>query len=216
MAVRMHYYLAVLLISALLSGCATTPTAGNVSTPSDPEREIFIQAITAGIALGAAAGGVLGNRLAGEGNRTAGTLLGAGIGSVIGGLIGRAVAEQQIQNLREVTLDNKHLEALLRTAQQRNQEVAQYNEWLAGEITNLKRQNKTLRGQIASTKLKESRQKREEVRRMVAQRSDLVNKLAASQRSQYQQTLMDLQRQEYKLDQSIKTLERMEEPVRVG
>lgn len=43
-----------------------------------------------GAAIGAVVGGVAGNRIAGSGNRTAGTLIGAGAGAVAGAIIDRA------------------------------------------------------------------------------------------------------------------------------
>lgn len=43
-----------------------------------------------GAAIGAVVGGVAGNRIAGRGNRTAGTLIGAGVGAVTGAIIDKA------------------------------------------------------------------------------------------------------------------------------
>ena len=43
-----------------------------------------------GTVLGAVAGGVIGNQLAGSGSRTTGTLLGAGGGALIGHQIGKS------------------------------------------------------------------------------------------------------------------------------
>lgn len=42
-----------------------------------------------GTAVGAVGGGVLGNVLAGHGNKTEGTLLGAGVGAVVGHEVGK-------------------------------------------------------------------------------------------------------------------------------
>lgn len=210
---RTYCYLTTLLITALLFGCATTMPEGNADSP---EHEIFIQAIMTGGIAGAVIGGAIGNRVADKDNRTAGTVMGTAIGSVIGVIIGRAVAEQQIQNLREAELENQRLEQLLWIAQKRNEEVALYNKQLTRDITALKRQNKTLRGQIASTKLKEARQKREYVQRVATERSELADKLIEWQGDEYRQTLKKLRIQEAKLDKSIKTLERMEEQARVG
>lgn len=47
-----------------------------------------------GALVGAAAGGVLGNRIAGRGNRTAGTLIGAGAGALAGMAVGDAVEDR--------------------------------------------------------------------------------------------------------------------------
>ncbi len=45
---------------------------------------------TGGAALGAVVGGLAGNRIAGRGNRTAGTLIGAGTGAIVGMAVDRA------------------------------------------------------------------------------------------------------------------------------
>lgn len=47
-----------------------------------------------GALVGAAAGGVIGNRVAGSGERTAGTLIGAGTGALAGMAVGDAVADR--------------------------------------------------------------------------------------------------------------------------
>lgn len=47
-----------------------------------------------GAAIGAVSGAVLGNLIAGPGNRTAGTAIGAGVGAVVGGAIGRDLDRQ--------------------------------------------------------------------------------------------------------------------------
>jgi gas vesicle protein len=214
MGIRTYCYLTTLLIAALLSGCATMPDG----SASSPEREIFIQAIMAGAAIGCAAGGTIGYQTSDEDKRTKRrrAVTGCAAGALAGAIVGRLVAEMQIQNLREAEFDNRSLEKLLWIAQERNREVAHYNDQLAHEITALKRQNKTLRGQIASARLKEARQKREYVQRVAAERSELADKLIAPQRAEYRQTLGNLRIQEAKLDESIKTLERMEEQARVG
>lgn len=55
---------------------------------SDSDRGEVIGAL-----LGAAAGGVLGNRIAGSGHRTAGTLIGAGTGALAGMAVGDAIED---------------------------------------------------------------------------------------------------------------------------
>lgn len=57
----------------------------------DDRREIRGEAIGAGV--GAVFGGVAGNRIAGRGDRTAGTLIGAGVGALAGAAVGGAVAD---------------------------------------------------------------------------------------------------------------------------
>ena len=50
----------------------------------------------AGAAIGAVAGGVIGNRIAGRGNRTLGTLAGAGLGALAGAAIGDSLDDRTV------------------------------------------------------------------------------------------------------------------------
>ncbi|WP_369026472.1 glycine zipper domain-containing protein [Qipengyuania sp. RANM35] len=50
----------------------------------------------AGALIGAAAGGLIGNRVAGHGHRTTGTLIGAGIGALAGAAIGDSVDDRTV------------------------------------------------------------------------------------------------------------------------
>lgn len=52
-----------------------------------------------GAAIGAAAGGLAGNRIAGRGNRTGGTLIGAGVGAIAGMLIDKAEDRERCKRL---------------------------------------------------------------------------------------------------------------------
>jgi uncharacterized protein YcfJ len=52
-----------------------------------------------GAAIGAAAGGLAGNRIAGRGNRTGGTLIGAGVGAVAGMVIDKAEDRERCRRL---------------------------------------------------------------------------------------------------------------------
>jgi len=204
----------VVLIASLLTGCATVPQQGaNNSSQNNPERQIVMEALVAGAAVGAGLGAAAGYAVAGNKNRTQGALLGGLAGAVIGAMTARLIAAQQIKTLHDYQLDNKRLDALLQKAQQRNQEVAQYNRQLEGEISALKKQNKATRRQIASTKLKEAQQKRAGIQQMIADRRDIANKLVAPQRAQLEQTLSNLTREESKIDHSIKQLSNMESAV---
>jgi uncharacterized protein YcfJ len=61
-----------------------------------PAAPAFAGCKTTGTAVGAVAGGLLGNAVAGRGSRTEGTLLGAGVG----GLLGRQVAKSNCNDKR--------------------------------------------------------------------------------------------------------------------
>ncbi|NMG44540.1 OmpA family protein [Aromatoleum toluvorans] len=78
-----------LIVTALslltVAGCAQNPFYGeNAQTAR-------------GAAIGAGAGAVLGNVVAGSGNRTKGGLIGAAIGATVGGLVGRQMDKQEAE-----------------------------------------------------------------------------------------------------------------------
>jgi len=50
-----------------------------------------------GATIGAGAGALLGNVIAGSGNKTGGTLIGAAVGATVGGLVGRQMDQQERQ-----------------------------------------------------------------------------------------------------------------------
>ncbi|WP_395670780.1 glycine zipper 2TM domain-containing protein [Phenylobacterium sp.] len=72
-----------------------TGVAALIAIPAAPA---YAACKTTGTAVGAIAGGLLGNAVAGRGARTEGTLLGAGVG----GLLGREVAKSNCGNKRRV------------------------------------------------------------------------------------------------------------------
>ncbi|NMF91157.1 OmpA family protein [Aromatoleum petrolei] len=78
-----------LIVAALsvltIAGCAQNPFYGeNAQTAR-------------GAAIGAGAGAILGNVVAGSGNRTTGGLVGAAIGATVGGLVGRQMDKQEAE-----------------------------------------------------------------------------------------------------------------------
>lgn len=206
---RIRPVVTAVLVAAILTGCATLPAGGG----NNPEREIFIQAMMAGAAVGAGVGAGAGYAIAGRGHRATGALVGGLAGAIAGAIIGRMTAEAQVRTLHDYQMDNRRLAALLQTAEQRNQAVAQYNQQLEREIAGLKSKDKAMRGQIASAKLKEARQNRQAVQRAMADRRELAGKLAAPQRAQYEQTLNALQQEDQRLEHSITRLTEMEQPV---
>ena len=69
----------------IVTGCAQNPYTG------DNRRT------ATGATVGAGAGALLGNVIAGSGNKTGGTLIGAAVGATVGGLIGRQMDQQERQ-----------------------------------------------------------------------------------------------------------------------
>jgi uncharacterized protein YcfJ len=65
-----------ILLATGLAACVAIPSAADAASCSSRK--------TTGTAIGAVAGGLLGNAVAGRGVRTEGTLLGAGVGAVVG------------------------------------------------------------------------------------------------------------------------------------
>lgn len=78
-----------LIVTALsiltIAGCAQNPFYGEHAQT------------TRGAAIGAGAGAILGNVVAGSGNRTTGGLVGAAIGATVGGLVGRQMDKQEAE-----------------------------------------------------------------------------------------------------------------------
>jgi len=78
-----------LIVTALsiltVTGCAQNPFYGEHAQT------------TRGAAIGAGAGAILGNVVAGSGNRTTGGLVGAAIGATVGGLVGRQMDKQEAE-----------------------------------------------------------------------------------------------------------------------
>lgn len=78
-----------LIVTALsiltVAGCAQNPFYGEHAQT------------TRGAAIGAGAGAILGNVVAGSGNRTTGGLVGAAIGATVGGLVGRQMDKQEAE-----------------------------------------------------------------------------------------------------------------------
>lgn len=82
--------IAVLAGALVAAGCAQNPYTGeNRKTAT-------------GATVGAGAGALLGNVIAGSGNKTGGTLIGAAVGATVGGLIGRQMDQQERQLRQEM------------------------------------------------------------------------------------------------------------------
>jgi TolA-binding protein len=213
-------HLTPVLLAALLTGCATM---SEIEPRDIDEYKIFIEAVGGGAAIGTIVGGVAAYAGSGacrgddkdQAKCTRVTATGAALGAGLGMLAGQALAMHQVSNLRDYQMGNQEFERLLQTAQQRNQELADYNRQLARDITRLKNENKAARAQIASVKLKEAEQKRKRFQHLISNRQDLASKLVPEQRAQYEQTLSSLKREDGQLDQSMQRLSAMA-PVVVG
>ena len=82
--------IAVLAGALVVAGCAQNPYTGeNRKTAT-------------GATVGAGAGALLGNVIAGSGNKTGGTLIGAAVGATVGGLVGRQMDQQERQLRQEM------------------------------------------------------------------------------------------------------------------
>ena len=86
----------MMLAMAAFAGLALT--AASAYGEDRPRRVLVCEDVnrsnTPGLAVGAVAGGVMGNAIAGRGNRTAGTVFGAGLG----GMAGHAISNNQPRN----------------------------------------------------------------------------------------------------------------------
>lgn len=75
----------VIASMTVLAGCAQNPYQGEYGKTAT------------GATVGAGAGALLGNLVAGRGNKTGGTLIGAAVGAGVGGLIGNQMDKQSAQ-----------------------------------------------------------------------------------------------------------------------
>jgi hypothetical protein len=177
------------------AGCVTTPTmpttsASSTSTASgggrsvlgvlpenSRENEIFMQAVGGGALLGGAAGAVIADRMGSN------MLLGGALGSMVGAAAGKAVADQQIRNLRDVTLEADQLEAVLAEARAYNDDVAEYNAGLEREIARLRSLDESERARLAQTQLRDAELSRQRALAQSEKRQQVIASLAPEQQS---------------------------------
>lgn len=201
------------LAMALLSSCATM--MGIVTPPQNSaERRILLQAVSAGAAVGGVVGGVIGHEV--DDGGWFGTTAGAVAGSIAGALAGEQIGRYQIAKLKDVKLKNEQLAALLYSARQYNQQVAAYNQNLNNEIYKIRTRKRTEREKAAQLKLKEVQAYKKGVQASIEERERLSKTLVPEQKSKYQQTMWNLEREERQLEKAIAELSRIEEQARVG
>ncbi|MFP4640240.1 MAG: OmpA family protein [Guyparkeria sp.] len=82
----------------LIAAASALVLAGCAQNPYTSEQDKTAKGAT----IGAGAGALLGNVVAGSGNRTGGTLIGAAVGATVGGLVGRQMDEQERQLRQEM------------------------------------------------------------------------------------------------------------------
>ncbi|MCP4109132.1 MAG: hypothetical protein GY749_26985 [Desulfobacteraceae bacterium] len=203
----------LIMILSFLSSCATMPQ-------NSAEREIFIQAISTGAAVGAVAGGIYGYTKGGkdkkEKDKKESATKAAIIGSAIGSVIGWGTAKIQIENLRNYEMKNDQLEALLKSAREYNQGVAKYNRELRQQITQLRYNTKAEQARLAMDKKKQLEKYQAQVKAAIAERTKLSEKLVPKQKKQYQRTLRELETEERKLIAAIKELDEIYEQAIIG
>ena len=86
------------LIAAAVFGLASTALVA-APVPAEAKRVLVCKSVAKkankGTVIGAVSGGVLGNVVAGSGNKTEGTLIGAGVGAVAGHQIAKSNAKKK-------------------------------------------------------------------------------------------------------------------------
>ena len=86
------------LIAAAVFGLASTALVA-APVPAEAKRILVCKDVkkkaNKGTVIGAVSGGVLGNMVAGSGNKTEGTLIGAGVGAVAGHQIAKSKAKKK-------------------------------------------------------------------------------------------------------------------------
>ena len=86
------------LIAAIVFATASTALVA-APIPAEAKRVLVCKNIkkkaTNGTVIGALGGGLVGNTVAGRGNRTEGTLIGAGVGAVVGHEVAKSNARKK-------------------------------------------------------------------------------------------------------------------------
>ena len=198
--------IALLIAVFLLSSCANRQTGQYQSGELDNSAEmtIFFQAVGVGAGVGLGVGLVACNKLEGLARK-----LCIASTTAVGGGIGYLVAQQQVNNLNQVRLENNQMEAMLSAARKYNSDTASYNAWLRNEIQQL-RQRKGWDPKEVQGKLYAVRDKQKKINEAIEMRRRVVAKLSDSQqRSRYQQTLRQLESESSRLNSSIREIEQI-------
>lgn len=207
------YWVTILVIvSMLTASCAKKPCQGtpdedgNTPPQESAERAIIAQAVAAGAVVGGGIGAAVGSAVDRDGK---GVLIGACVGLVVGGLAGLFVAEKQIENLRDIKLENDQLEALLEKAEEYNREIVAFNEQLRQDIDDLKCKNQKERKELAGQKQEELEAYQKNLAARISEREKLVATLIPEQQEPYMETLRALVKEKEELDKMIKDLNKM-------
>lgn len=96
------------LIASIIFAASSLALAGPPALAEKPREKVLVckdvkKEATKGTVIGAVGGGVLGNVVAGDGNKTAGTLVGAGVGAVAG----HEIAENKAKKNQECHYENR-------------------------------------------------------------------------------------------------------------
>ncbi len=128
---KIVYVVVPLLVTSLLSGCATT---------NDQDRTK-----AEGAGLGALIGGLLGYAI----DRESGALIGAAVGAGAGYMVGNEVAKRK----REYANSEDFLDAEIARTQEFNSTAVAYNKKLNQDIKALEKESKTLRARYDAGKV---------------------------------------------------------------
>ncbi|ADW16854.1 hypothetical protein Despr_0678 [Desulfobulbus propionicus DSM 2032] len=140
----------VLCTSLVINGCANI---------KDDGTRTRVEGTGTGAAIGAVAGGVLGQLIGGD---TKATLLGAAIGAAVGGVGGYAYGDHVAGQKEKYAKEEEWLEACIAQAKQKNQELVAYNQDLSRQIATLQAETASLRKKVKdktarTAKLKENK-----------------------------------------------------------
>ncbi len=198
---------AIIILFFLLSSCAGIQPDGRsqpTSLENSEETTIFLQAVGVGAGVGLAVGLLACDSLSLDG--LAKKLCVASTTTLRGGL-GYYVAQEQINNLNQVRLENHQLSALVTEARRYNNKAAAYNSQLKQEISQL-RQSKGRDPKDVANQLNEVRNKHDKVTKAINVRRTMVAKLSDyNQRKKYELTLNNLNAEIFQLNASIRKLE---------
>jgi hypothetical protein len=196
------------VVSALLSGCATTGATPDSSSTSDDANYTKAQGAAVGIGVGAVLGGVLGKIIGGNN----GILVGAGVGALLGGAGGYALGSSVASRKQKYANEEDRLDGEIQVFAKYNSDLEEFNKQTATQIQNLEQQIADLNAQSSTSQARTIalQSKQNEIKKWIGeadQRKSSMNKeLAALDQDRQRMNKSQDQAKLEKLNQEVNAL----------
>lgn len=176
-----HQLMVVAVVSALLSGCATTGTTPGASSPSEDANNTEAQGTALGIGVGAILGAILGKVVGGNN----GMLVGAGIGALVGGAGGYALGSTVASRKQQYVDEEDRLDGEIQAFAKYNSDLEEFNKQTATKIQTLDQQLADINAQSINShaRASELQIKQNEIKKWISdadQRKKSLNKELAA------------------------------------